>query len=124
VDDRLSFEDVTEPSVVPGQIIAPAPTIEQFGEAVDKTEAVVRSLDAADVPVGSLRPSDEIATAEHSIASDKLMPARERRRTPWSTELSPVMKGRRRSGTRVITKWRWARRLGKPRNFITPFELA
>jgi hypothetical protein len=71
-DDKLAFEDTTEPDTVPARIVLPEQTIEKFGEASDKADdiAIARSSDAADVRDGLVRHSDETATVEHSTVSD------------------------------------------------------
>ena len=71
-DDKLVFEDTTEPGTVPARIVPPEQTIEKFGGASDKADdiAIARSSDAADVRDGPFGHSDETATAEHSTVSD------------------------------------------------------
>ena len=73
-DDKLNFEEVTEPSTVPAQII-PEPTIDGVGEASDK--AGVAIAEAADVPVRGVNPSHETATIGYEAMghSEALPPA-------------------------------------------------
>jgi hypothetical protein len=74
-DDKLNFEEITEPSTVPARIVAPEQTLEKFGEASDKADsvAIARASDAADVRDEPIRHRDETATAEHSTVSDNTL---------------------------------------------------
>jgi hypothetical protein len=66
------FGEITEPSMVPTQIVAAEPTIEKFGEAFDEADgvAIIGRNDAADVPVGALLLGDGSASVEYSTRSD------------------------------------------------------
>jgi len=71
-DDKLSFEETSELSPASAQIVTPAPTIENDGQASNEADSVaIAGSEAADVPVGAIRRSDEMAIVERSTLSDK-----------------------------------------------------
>jgi hypothetical protein len=69
------FGEITEPSIVPAQILAIEATGEKLGEFVDEVDdvAITGPNLTVHVPVGAIKPSGEMPTVEYSSrGGDKL----------------------------------------------------
>jgi hypothetical protein len=72
-DDELAMDDTIEQSAMPTQIAVSKPTIETLSEAKpDEADgaAITGHVDAEDIPVGAVQPSQQNSTVKFSAASD------------------------------------------------------
>jgi hypothetical protein len=62
------FGEITEPSIAPAQILASEAAVEKVGEFVDEVDevAITGPNDTVHVPVGAIKPGDEMPTVEYS----------------------------------------------------------
>jgi hypothetical protein len=74
-DDRLGFDEVTEPTTVPAQIIIPELSTEKFGQSFEKSDDTTGALtekQAADIQVGGIDHRYQTATTALSTSEDQM----------------------------------------------------
>ena len=70
------FGEITEPSIAPAQILASEAAVEKVGEFVDEVDevAITGPNDTVHVPVGAIKPGNEMPTVEYSSLGGDILP--------------------------------------------------